>query len=136
MRFHTRKRRTPVIIIVSLIDIFVILLIFVIVTTTFKKVQPAVTLKLPESSRSAPVPETAGEAVLLTVSAEGGIFLEAEPVKVEQLSAALRPLVAAKRSIALQADTQAPFGIVIRVMDSLKEAGVQGSLPAFTELRK
>ncbi len=135
MKFYTRKRRTPVVIIVALIDIFVILLIFVIATSTFKREQPAVTLRLPESSQAAPAPQP-GEAALLTVSDNGSIFLEARPVPVAELVGALRPLVAANRSIALQADTQAPFGVVIRVMDSLKEAGVQGSLPAFTEIRK
>ena len=49
MTFYRRKRRMPQVIIVSLIDIFAILLIFVIVTTTFKKAQPQVTIKLPES---------------------------------------------------------------------------------------
>ena len=49
MKFYTRQRRMPQVIIVSLIDIFAILLIFVIVTTTFKREQPAVTIKLPES---------------------------------------------------------------------------------------
>ena len=47
MKFYTRTRRKPEVIIVSLIDIFAILLIFVIVTTTFKTAQPAVTIKLP-----------------------------------------------------------------------------------------
>jgi biopolymer transport protein ExbD len=49
MRFHTRKRRTPSIIIVSLIDILAILLIFFIVTTTFRKEQPRLQINLPES---------------------------------------------------------------------------------------
>ncbi len=135
MKFYTRKRRTPVVIIVALIDIFVILLIFVIATSTFKREQPAVTLRLPESSQAAPAQQV-GEAALLTVADNGSIFLEARPVPIEGLVGALRPLVAANRSIALQADTEAPFGVVVRVMDSLKEAGVQGSLPAFTEIRK
>ena len=37
MRFYTRKKRTPQLIIVSLIDILAILLIFFIVSTTFRK---------------------------------------------------------------------------------------------------
>ena len=48
MKFYTRQRRMPQVIIVSLIDVFVILLIFTIVTTTFKQDQPAVTIALPE----------------------------------------------------------------------------------------
>lgn len=51
MRFITRKRRqTPAIIIVSLIDILMVLLIFLMATTTFKQ-QPALKLALPESKQ-------------------------------------------------------------------------------------
>ena len=37
------------------------------------------------------------------------------------------------RSLALKADERAPFGVIIRVLDALKEAGITGNLPAFTE---
>ena len=49
MRFYTRKKRTPQLIIVSLIDILAILLIFFIVSTTFRKEQPRLQINLPES---------------------------------------------------------------------------------------
>ena len=49
MNFSVRKRRAPVIIIVSLVDILIILLIFFVVSTTFKKDQPEVKINLPES---------------------------------------------------------------------------------------
>ena len=35
--------------------------------------------------------------------------------------------------LALNADKEAPFGMVLKVLDSLKEAGVKGSLTAFME---
>ena len=49
MRFYVKRKRTPQIIIVSLIDIFAMLLIFFIVTTTFKTAQSELSIKLPES---------------------------------------------------------------------------------------
>ena len=49
MRFYTRKKRSPQLIIVSLIDILAILLIFFIVSTTFRKEQPRLQINLPES---------------------------------------------------------------------------------------
>jgi len=134
MNFYQRKRRMPVVIIVSLIDIFAILLIFVIVTSTFRRPQPAVTIKLPESTTAAPNPQTQAQNLAeLTVSPEGVIKLEGVEVPLEELSAKVEALVAAKRPLALKADTQAPFGVIIRVLDALKEAGVTGNLPAFTE---
>ena len=52
MRFFVRKRRqTPTVIIVALIDVLIVLLIFLIVTPTFKQ-QPSLRLALPESSQA------------------------------------------------------------------------------------
>ncbi len=60
MRFYTRKRRAPSIIIVSLIDILAILLIFFIVTTTFRKNQPQLQINLPESKTAEQAPAQEG----------------------------------------------------------------------------
>lgn len=137
MKFYTRKRRLPTVIIVALIDIFVILLIFVIVTTTFKRSQPSVAIKLPESTSRDEVPfETREKSITLQVSPEGTVVLGDQPLAdntLETMVAALRPLLEAERPLALEADTEAPFGVVLRVMDALKQAGAKGTLPAFTE---
>jgi len=134
VNFYTRKRRTPQVIIVSLIDIFAILLIFVIVTTTFKRPQAQVTIKLPES-RTAATEEGAQDPILLSIGENDEIFLDAQKVSIDELKAMIEKLVAQKPppSLALNADKKAPFGTVIKVLDVLKEAGVKGNLAAFTE---
>lgn len=134
MRFYTRQRRMPTVIIVSLIDIFAILLIFVIVTTTFKQVQPEVAIKLPESSTAGPS-EQAEAPLMLTVSSEGKVFLEQKELALEALRREMEEvaLVSPKRRIAMRADENAPFGSIIRVLDVLKEAGVSGRVSALTE---
>ena len=133
MNFYQRKRRMPAVIIVSLIDIFAILLIFVIVTSTFKKPQSAVTIKLPESSSAALQPQEQQNLLELTVDPEGAVKLDGADVALEELSGKIKALWKAGRPLALKADTKAPFGVIVRVLDALKEAGVTGSLPAFTE---
>jgi len=135
MNFYIRKRRTPTVIIVSLIDIFAILLIFVIVTTTFKRQQPAVVIKLPESSTATPTAE-AESLVNLSVTPEGSVQLDGREVPLDSLTDEIKKIVASKQKLALNADKRAPFGVVIRVLDSLKEAGLTGNLPAFTETLK
>jgi biopolymer transport protein ExbD len=137
MKFYTRQRRMPQVIIVSLIDVFVILLIFVIVTTTFKREQPAVTISLPES-KTATASETAEEPVMLTITPEDKLYLDAEEISLEALKPAIEKMVRAnaKRPLALNADKKAPFGTVIRVIDVLREAGVKGNLSAFMETLK
>jgi biopolymer transport protein ExbD len=125
----------PQVIIVSLIDIFAILLIFVIVTTTFKQsLPPSVTIKLPES-KTAVQAEKAEEPITLTVSEQEEIFLDNKPVTLDELRTAVTALVngKTKRTLALNADTKAPFGTVIRVLDVLREAGVKGNLAAFMD---
>lgn len=134
MKFYTRPKRTPTVIIVSLIDILAILLIFVIVTTTFRREQPAVVIKLPESSTAEAV-AVPTDPVILSISPEGKIgFDKRTDIQLAELGEAVRALRAAEpnRPMALQADTKAPFGTIIRVLDVLKEAGVP-DLPAFTE---
>jgi biopolymer transport protein ExbD len=136
MKFYQRKRRMPAVIIVSLIDIFAILLIFVIVTSTFRRPQSAVTIKLPESTTAAPQPKAQSPNLAeLSISPKGEVRLDGTAVTLEELSSKIRPLKEANRPLALKADTQAPFGVIIRVLDALKEAGITGNLPAFTETK-
>jgi biopolymer transport protein ExbD len=131
MRFYTRKRRSPVIIIVSLIDILAILLIFFIVTTTFKKSQTQLKIALPES-KSAAASDSPEEPVILEVKDEETLQLDGRPVTLDGLAEALRAAKesAPDRNIALQADEQVPFRVIVRVIDSLREAGIR-NLPAF-----
>jgi biopolymer transport protein ExbD len=137
MKFYTRQRRMPQVIIVSLIDVFVILLIFVIVTTTFKREQPAVTIALPES-KTATAADNAQEPVILTITPEGKIYLDAEEYTLETLKPAIQKMVQtnAKRPLALNADKESRLGTMIGVLDVLREAGVKGNLSAFMETLK
>jgi biopolymer transport protein ExbD len=133
MNFYKRKRRMPTVIIVSLIDIFAILLIFVIVTTTFKRPQSAVVIKLPESANAAAVPQAEERRIVdLTISEEGAVSLRETPVPLEGLAEAIKS-VASRYQIALRADEKAPFGVILKVLDALKEAGIEGKVSAFTK---
>lgn len=131
MKFAVRKRRAPSIIIVSLVDILTILLIFFVVSTTFKKDQPEVQINLPESKTATSAPAELEHAILM-VSENDEIKLDGKTIAVEDLESAVRNLPDTRRtSLALQADKKASFGIIVKVMDALKLAGVK-NLPAFT----
>ena len=137
MKFYSRPRRSPQIIIVSLIDIFAILLIFVIVTSTFKKQQPQVTIKLPES-KSAVAGEKSDEPVLLSITAGEELFLDNKKMAITELAAAIETLRRdrTKFAMAMKADEKVSYGFLIKVLDALKDAGVKGNLSAFTEQKK
>jgi biopolymer transport protein ExbD len=135
MKFAVRKRRAPSIIIVSLVDILTILLIFFVVSTTFKKDQPEVQINLPESKTATSAPAEL-EHALLTVSENDEIKLDGKTIAVEDLETAVKNLPDTRRtSLALQADKKASIGIIVKVMDALKLAGVK-NLPAFTRGEK
>lgn len=136
MKFYTRKRRMPTVIIVSLIDILAILLIFVIVTTTFRRDQPAVVINLPDSKTATAAPAQTDPAIL-SITKEEKLFLDNKPIELSDLKEALQEMLAAtpNRGLALSADKAAPFGLVVSVMDVLKEANVK-NVPAFTQAQE
>jgi biopolymer transport protein ExbD len=127
----------PQVIIVSLIDIFAILLIFVIVTTTFKRVQPEVTIKLPES-KSAAASTKSDTAVILSVKENEELYLDGKLVTLHELTVAVQKLVEQKGTpnLAMSADKKVTYQFLIQVLDALKDAGVKGNLSAFTEAKK
>jgi biopolymer transport protein ExbD len=134
MNFLPRRRRKPEIMIVSLIDIFAILLIFVIVNTTFRREQPGVTIKLPESKTAVAV-QTGNEALKLSIDEKGDVYLGAKKVSISELRGELDALMKLPEPprLALAPDKRASVGSLIGVLDALKEAGVKGDLAAFTE---
>jgi len=137
MKFYTRKRRQPSIVLVSLIDILAILLIFFIVTTTFRKTQPQLQINLPDSKTADLAPAEQTEPLLLQVKGEDEIMLDGEAVVLEELTIKLTTAREKfpNRPIAMQADRDAPFGVVVKVLDALKGAGIQ-NIPAFTQPRE
>jgi biopolymer transport protein ExbD len=135
MKFAVRKRRAPLIIIVSLVDILIILLIFFVVSTSFKKDQPEVQINLPESKTAQKRPSELDHAIV-SISENDEIKLDGRAVNADELEEAVRGLPESRKStLALQADKKASFGTIIQVMDALKGAGVK-NLPAFTREEK
>jgi|SRR6516165_761601 len=133
MKFYVKRRRTPQIIIVSLIDIFAMLLIFFIVTTTFKTAQSELSIKLPES-KTATAANNPSEPIVLAISADEKIVLDDRPLKnVDELTSAIQEVTkkTPKRPLAMKADQKVSFGFLVQVLDSLKKAGVT-NLPTFT----
>src|SRR5687768_8195675 len=120
MKFVTRKRRTaPGVIIVSLIDILIVVLIFLMVSTTFRS-QPAIKLTLPESSQERPG-EKENPPLIVTIAKQAPfLYLGELPVTLEKLKEEL--VAHAKKNpnvvLAIRADSEAPTGQVVKVMDA------------------
>jgi len=138
VNFHPKRRRKPEVIIVALIDIFAILLIFMVMTTQFKKQEASVTIKLPESKTAVVADKTPGRTIILSIAETEELFLDEQKIEIDGLKAAITEMMklSPPPTLALNADKKAPFGMIIQVMDVLKESGVKGNLSAFTELKK
>lgn len=138
MKFHVRRRVSPVITIVSLIDIMTIILIFFIVTTQFKNEQQPLTSKvnivLPEAKTAVNRPNK-DKPALLAVRPNGDLFFEDHPIDIKDLGDVVKQAQAARRPLALVADEKAYYGRIIEVMDTLQAAGVK-DLPAFMREKK
>lgn len=128
MAFYVKKRRTPVIPIVALVDILTVLLIFFVVTTTFKKESRNALLKisLPQASSLTPTTETTPRTPL-SVTAASEVFLDEKPVGIDDLAEAVRAFRAAQPSarLELKADEKAPLGTLVKVWDALAAAGLK-----------
>ncbi|HEX3717460.1 MAG TPA: biopolymer transporter ExbD [Verrucomicrobiae bacterium] len=125
MQFTSRKRRgPPTVIIISLIDVLIVVLIFLMVTTTFKQ-QPSVKLTLPESKEA-----KAGSSEnlrIVTISKQGVLYLDKDPMTLAKLQEKLVEAAKANPSttVAVSADADAPWGLVVKVRDAAQSANIK-----------
>lgn len=132
MQFTLRKRRAaPTVIIISLIDVLIVVLIFLMVTTTYKQ-QPALKLALPESKQQKT--GATDNALIVSIYKQPPVYLNKDPITLDNLQARLTEAVAKNPQISLsiRADTDAPFGQIVKVMDAAKAANIK-VVSAFTK---
>jgi biopolymer transport protein ExbD len=137
MRFLVHKRRhAPAVIIVALVDVLIVLLIFLMVTTTFKQ-QSALKLALPESSQAKKVGANENPPFVISIDNKGNYNLGDKntwAVTYDQFRSELLKQAAKNPQLvlAIQAETNAPWGKIVQVRDAAAEAKIK-SLVAFTK---
>ena len=104
-----------------MLDVVFIMLIFFIVTTSFIK-ESGVEIQRPESSAATPRPDA---QVMVAITAEGAVWVDGQPVDLHRLGDAVAGLVSDQGAVVIQADREATTGLLIEVMDRLREAGVE-----------
>ncbi len=121
-RRNKRKTEEAQIDMTPMLDVVFIMLIFFIVTTSFIK-EAGVEVEHPIAGTTVPKPKA---SLLIAVTKSGKIWISKREVKVE----AVRAKVAKLRqenpegAIVIQADIGARAGIVLKVLDQIKAAGV------------
>ncbi|GEK49131.1 ExbD/TolR family protein [Bisbaumannia pacifica] len=103
-----------------MLDVVFIMLIFFIVTTSFIK-ESGVEIERPESSAATPQAEA---QVMVAITAEGAVWVDGDPVDRHRVGDSVANLVSGEGAVVIQADREAPTGVLIEVMDRIREAGV------------
>ncbi len=122
--FGRRRRLLPTadINVTSLVDVaFVLLIIFMI---TAPMMQGGVAIELPKAEAR---PLTPREGIIVTVDAQGRIYVDQTPVSYDDFRAAFRAIVARRRTsdVYLRGDRRASYGNIVRVMAAMQAAGIK-----------
>lgn len=130
--YHKKKRQTPAVILISLIDILLVLLIFLMVTSTFEKT-PSVRITLPESSSGVENQEGPPPSLVTVATNAPFFYLDDQPLELDALKTNLIERQSANEEfqIALRADENAAFGKVLQILDLARSLDLK-VLPART----
>src|SRR3954468_11045799 len=115
MILRPRRRVSPVIPIVAMVDILVITLLFIVATTTFKPKEKKAELavNLPTASKLGTTAPAQDARRSLTITKERKFFLDGKEVAQQDLVAALKELKASMPTakLKLEPDGEAPHGL-------------------------
>ncbi|MGM0614656.1 MAG: ExbD/TolR family protein [Pseudomonadota bacterium] len=104
-----------------MLDVVFIMLIFFIVTTSFIK-ESGVEIERPEASAATPRPDA---QVLVAITPEGAVWVDGKAVDVHRIGQQVAGMLSDDGAVVIQADRASTTGLLIEVMDRLKQAGVE-----------
>ncbi|MDR3603681.1 MAG: protein TolR [Syntrophaceae bacterium] len=121
-----RSNRAPMadINVTPLVDVMLVLLIIFMVTAPM--LQEGVSVELP-SAKGEPIEKAQQrDEVIISVSGAGSIYVNDKAVTEDQLATVVVDATKDKpnRDVFLRADKTVPYGVVVRIMASLKTAGI------------
>jgi len=104
-----------------MLDIVFIMLIFFIVTTSFVK-EAGIEVNKPKAAHQT---QQKSANIFIAVKENGEIWMDKSRVDIERVSARIQKLLAEQPTdvVIIQADKNAKHGVVVSVMDAIKDAG-------------
>jgi len=127
VRFVTERREAPRIDISSLVDVVFLLIIFFAISTTFVSTS-GVTVRPPASSTAS----AARGGLEVLVGQDGTVVFEGEEIPGEEIRQRLPALVtkamagqATGSRVVVRGDEGVEYGVLYRVLDAVREAGVE-----------
>lgn len=111
--------------IIPMIDVIFFLLVFFMISTLSMTVNRGLPVNLPSAATSQ---QGIRENVNLTVLPDGQMFLNKEPVAIQEIGQRVRAAVAAdpQLTVVINADGQVLHSRVVDILDELRAAGVSG----------
>ena len=104
------------------VDIMLVLLIIFMVTAPM--MTEGLDLELPKVEAAEVLP-TQNDHVILSVKADGSLFLDEYPTSLADLDSVLRHFVAAQgKQLFLRADRQVQYGVVMQIMGRVRAVGI------------
>lgn len=105
-----------------MLDIVFIMLIFFIVTTVFVK-EAGIEVNKPEASEAF-MPKNAN--IFIAITDDGDVWLDKRQVAVDSVRANIERLLTEQPTdyVIIQADVKSKHGVLVKVMDQVKDAGV------------
>lgn len=102
------------------VDVMLVLLIIFMVTAPL--LQQGIDVNLPKAKGKSMPPE---ERITIVIKKDKAIFMNDNPVSVDDLSQKLRAISRLNPNIFLKADSEVPYGLVVQIMGEIKEAGIE-----------
>ena len=102
------------------VDVMLVLLVIFMVTAPL--LQQGIDVNLPQAKGKDLPPE---ERITLTVKKDGVIFMNDNPVSLEEMRRKLKAISKLNPNVFLRADKKVPYGFVVQVMGEVKESGIE-----------
>ncbi|RCU49408.1 MULTISPECIES: ExbD/TolR family protein [Corallincola] len=121
-RKHRSQEEEAGIDMTPMLDIVFIMLIFFIVTTSFVK-EAGIEVLRPKASTAT---KQKNANIFIAVRENGEIWMDKRMVDVERVGANIERMLAEQPTdtVVIQADVEAKHGVVVKVMDQVKQAGI------------
>jgi biopolymer transport protein ExbD len=109
--------------IIPMIDVIFFLLVFFMISTLSMTVNRGLPVNLPTAATSQ---KEVGESMALTLTQDGELFLNREPIALQDLGQRVKAALAtnAQLMVIINADGQARHSSVVELLDELRGAGV------------
>ena len=135
MRIARKASEKARIEIIPMIDVIFFLLVFFMISTLSMTINRGLPVNLPTAATSQ---KDMRDNVSLTVMQDGKIFLNKEPVTLQDMGPRVKAALAAdpRLAVVINADGQVLHSTVVDILDELRQAGVSGLAIAVKSGRK